>query len=220
MCCPIGNAVGFKMGDSPVPSLWYISLHCDNCGALLPLGKDFSQNWTNGNSRHQSNPFSFKQVPLTCKVCPVLQSMVQGLDSNSILSSSVPSREAVSLGYLRHTQNHSTPGRIQGENKFGGWDLGVLLLLCFCCSPRKGKDYVFINNLEHISSVITHVYPCLPHNNNAESRFGIYRGICLSVPQMLTFFSRYQRHHFTKKEKSSCNSALEKYIKNFAALTT
>lgn len=41
-----------------------------------------------------------------------------------------------------------------------------------------------------------------------------------SNPHMPTVFVSYQRHYSTKKEKSSCNSVLEKYIRNFTALAT
>lgn len=41
MCCSVRNTVVFKMWDGPVPSLLHIFLRCDNCGVLLPVGKDF-----------------------------------------------------------------------------------------------------------------------------------------------------------------------------------
>lgn len=96
------------------------------------MRKDFSLNWTKSNSRRTSNPFRFKQVTLACNVFL----MVQGLDPNSILHSSVPSREAVDIGFLRYAQNHSTPDCFGGENKFGVW---VLLVMLFLFShERKG----------------------------------------------------------------------------------
>lgn len=147
----------------------------------------------------------------------MLQSTVEGLDSNIILSSSVPSREAVNLGYLRYTQNRSTPGRIQGENKFGGW--GVFWL-CFCCPPRKGKDYVCINNLEHISWVLLPMFTLVCRIIIMQrADLASTEAFAISVSDAHFFFC-YQRHHFTKKKKLSCNSVLEKYIKNFAAPTT
>jgi len=52
----------------------------------------------------------------------MVKSMVQGRDSKIILNSSVPSREAMNLDLLRYTQNHSTPDKFRGENKFAVWD--------------------------------------------------------------------------------------------------
>lgn len=116
------------------------------------MRKDFSLNWTKSNSRCTSNPFRFKQVTLACNVFL----MVQGLDPNSILHSSVPSREAVDIGFLRYVQNHSTPQTVLEVKISLGFGF---FWLCFSCSLMKEKDYVFKNNLGYLSGVITHVYP-------------------------------------------------------------
>lgn len=99
--------------------------------------------------------------------------MVLGLDSNIILNSAILSRKGVNLGFLRYAKYNSTSDKFQGENESEVWIFFVMFWFDFFHSPRKGKDYVFINNLEHLSGVITH---------NEESRFGIYRGTCLPKP--------------------------------------
>lgn len=152
MCCSSRNTVGFKIWDSSVPSLLHIFSHRDNCGFLLSLGKDFPQKWTNGNSRHQTNPFRSKQATLNCEVFPT----TQGLDSSIILHSSVPSREAVNLGFLRYTPNHSTPDKFWDENKFvaclGGFLYALFLL------PEKGR-IMHLQTILNTSQVLLSMLP-------------------------------------------------------------